>query len=594
MIFEIDGNIADTGDRVIAITKTGFDPSDISKRGIDLTNRITLPFTAQNNLIFKSAKYHNTTGNDARKYYAVKVKDNTVLLNGKGFLTGIDKNGYPFQAVDSSKELFDGMSGKIKDMDFESEDIAFNYAAYNTYKLLSSSLWVWPAVCCHERKITENTIFDGNPDGLKYSRPVFRFKTILEKIFDSQGWSISYDADILDRLAINSNSKKFFVTSYQKTLSATVTVAGTQNLTGLDTNDFEYNVTTVSTTINIGTAKTAFRLRGDISLGAEFSILIKATDGAGKIEEQRFYFGENDTEIDIYTDTFESDNATNNVEIILEGTGDFEFDTVYLYTLIEEIDLGDLESNLLQGYMVKAHDNLPDKSQMEIFKEAIYFSNSAIKPDSLEKTINLNTLRYLNKLKSLDWSGKFIQGSETTSTKLGNLAQKNWLKYDNDETLSTFVGADFFLVDSETLPTETDFLVMPYGASIDLEINSYQMAHFNVYGLNEETGATDYIRKNELNDRIIYIYNDPTNTFTIGRFLELDWKNLKTYWSPIFESLYSPELIRCEFNMNKLDFLGFDFLSTVYVEPLKSHFAVASIDDFSPGKETQTRMLKFK
>ena len=589
---EIEGQTANIGNEIIALSKKGFDISNLANRGIQISNRINLPFTQENHKIFNSAYVINSDNNYMDKYFKAKILDNFFIFNGVGFISKINNN-YQFQLVEKSKEFFDNLEKSIKELDFESNDITFNYTDYGNYKLLSNSIWVWPAVCMHEDK--QSSILDGNPSGLKYSRPMFRFKTILDKIFEENKWSITYDQTIINNFAISSNHDKFFVTSYQKTLDATIAVTVTHTLTGLNTNDFENNVTTTNTTIDIGSVITTFRLRGAVSVDSDFYIILKANDGAAKITEQRFYINQNTTEIDIFTDKFETDDANNYVEIILEGTGNFEFDNVYLYTLIDESDFDDLNTNPLLNYRVKVHDNLPEKSQYQIFKEAVLFTNSVINPDSLNKSIELNSLKILSKLYNENWSDKYVEDSDHKpgiSSKLGNYAQKNWLKYNNDHTINQYAGSDYFNINSEILKDETDLITFPYSASIDIEISTYEMAHFNIYGYNDTDSV--YEKINSLNERIVYVYNDPTDTFTLGRFVELEWKNMRVYWNSIFESLYRPRFIDAEFNLKSLDFYNFNFLRTVYIEKLKSNFIVLNIDDFRTNELTKCQLLKFK
>ena len=563
MRLEVNGYNVDLGNTIISISRAAIDVNNLSVKKIDFTNRFNLPKTQNNNQIFGSPYLVNSDNDNLDRTFPAKLIDQFFLFNGKGFLKELS-NKFKFQLAEKSKEFFNALNENINKLDFESDDFTYNTTSYNNLKLVSSSIWVWSVISQHEDKLLAKTLFETGDAKLKFTRPLFSFKTILEKIFDSQQWSLNYDEELIDCLAITSNAKHFFVTSYQKTLNGLIVVSGSQNLTGLDTYDFSNNVALTSTTIDIYNTKTAFRLRGGISANSEMKITIRSTIGSDVVNEE-FYINEETTEIDITTDEFSSDTGNNSIEILFDGVGPITFENLLLYTIIEEAELGNFDDNNLLDYRVKVYDNLPDIRQIDIFKDAVLIVNGIIKPDSLNKSITIQSLKYLSKLNSYDWSAKFDKGSGILSAQFENYAKTNYLIYDNDDTIDPIIGKSFFQVDNDSLKDTYNAIELRYSASREVTINNYIMADMNIY--------SDTERLNELNNRLLYVYNDPTNTFTIARFNQIDWRNLKeNYFSDFFSSLYRARILTGKMKLNKLDVLGFDFLKLIYIDDYKSYF----------------------
>lgn len=584
MELEVNGYTADIGTAIIAISRSAIDIDNLSLKKIDITNSFDLPKTQNNNQIFNSPYIINSNNRGLDRAYPAKLIDQFFIFNGKGFLKEL-ADTYKFQLAEKSKEFFNDLSQEIKKLNFEADDFQYNTTSYNNLKLLSSSVFVWSIICQHEKKLTDKTLFASGDAKLKFTRPLFRFKTILDKIFTSRGWTLEYDEELLDQIAITSNAEHFFVTSYQKTLSGEIIISGTHVLDDLDTVDYSYNVYLSNTNFNVWNIKTAVRLRGQISCTAQIKITVKANNGTDVTSEE-FYINQDTTEIDITTSEFESDTGNNLISIEFEGSGSITFYNTLLYTIIEEQNLGNFDDNELLQYYVKAYDNLPEIDQLEIFKDALILTNGIIKPDSLNSKIIIKSLKNTSRLKSYDWSKKINEKSEKITPLFGSYGRTNYLQYDNDETIDSIIGRNYFQINNDSLKETHIAIEMRYSASREVTINGYIMADMNIY--------SDTERLNELNHRLLYVYNDPTDSFTVARFSQLDWTNLKAnYYDKFFDSLYRPRIITVEMNLNKLDVLGFDFLKLVYIEYFKSYFYVLSIDDFVPNELTKVKLLKF-
>ena len=579
MKLEVNGIEADVSNSVIAINRTAINLENLSLRQIDFTNRFKLPKSNVNKQIFGSPQIMNSNNNGFDLLYDAKLIDQFFLFNGKGKLTEFDKKYFSFQLIEASREFFDDLNKPIYDLDFEDDDFTYNSANFTALNTPGTSVFVWPLISMHEDKSSAKLT-------RTYVRPCFLFKIILNKIFTSRDWTLEYDEDFIDSIGLSSNHKTFKVTSYQKTINTTYSVGGTDNIDNLDTNDFEHGVTTASETIDISDTSTAFRFRGLITTDADMTITIKGTASpSGDIKQEVIQLFEGINNIDFTSDKFSTDDANHSIEFIISGTGDIIFTDCLLYTIIEEEDFADLSTNPLDDYRVKAYDNLPNLNQIDIFRAAIIWTNSIIVPDSLNKKIELKTLKFQSLLNSKDWSEKYSSHSEKVKNYYSSYGQVNYLEYDNDETISYILGRGQFEINNEGLKDTNTLITMPFSASRDIEISSKTLAEFFIYE------DTQRIEDNDLNRRVVYIYQSGSY---YGRFTDLDFTTIiSQYYKDLFDSMKRLRLVNCEMNLNKLDVLGYDFRELVYIAYFKSYFIVLSIDDFIPNKLTNVKLLKY-
>lgn len=586
---EVNGKEVDLSNQIIALTRQVINPEEPTTRLIGISNKFQLPITQNNKEIFNFPFILNSNSLSLDKTYPAKYIDQTPIFDGVAFVRKYDVNTFDLQLADSSKDLFDNLKSGIKKLNFDDQDIIFNQTNYDVLKFPSSSrLWVWPIVSMHEDRTVDKSRFAPGNDGLKYSRPMFSLNYMLNKLVQNQNWTFGNDQDLTENVCFSSNHDKFYVTSYQKIISEALNLSGPENLTGLDAIDFNKGNILTSTTINIGATKTKFRLRGKVEAAGLTKIQIKGTESVTLKETvQEFLISSDQTEIDFTSKDFSSSANSITVQIIIDGTGNFEFKDLLLYTIIEEESFGDLSTNPLIDYKVKAYDNLLKVSQLDLFKLAAILTNSIYEPDSFTRNINIKSLNNLSKLNAFDWSDKYDQKSETIENVLTKYGQSNELVYDNDDTIDAAVGKDTFPVFNESFDDVKEYIKIPFGATNDIELSGFTVGDFDIYN--------DTERENKLNPRILYFYdNTEPADYTIGRFSELDWRSLKAnYYQSWFDSLYRTRVIEGLADLNKLDVLGFDFTKLIYIEYFKSYFFCLSIENYVPGKATKIKLLKF-
>lgn len=582
MEVKVNGQRVELGDSMPAITKKSIDINNPTTRFVDFTNKFILPDTNENRRILKHPK--SLDSNSLDNFFNVSIFDVFQIFTGKGYLSETLKDKLSLQVVDDSKDLFLALDADLKTISWDDKDTELSTTAINALNANDiTTCWHWGKLCLHENAIRANTdqVSGGGNDMCKYSRPSFNVQSFLKKAIEAQGYSYT-ESDI--KLAFSGWHNEFFFTSYQKNYSATeYNPSGSLTLTGLDTNDFEHaDITASSASIDIDTLKTKFRFRGTIESDALIDLIIRATDSvdSSKVTENKVSLNIGTNEVNFTTSDFQSDNGMD-VEVILSGTGTVTM-TGYLYTLHSDKEVANLSTNPFLGYRIKAYDNIPDMTFKDLFKLICTIGNQYQVVNVYEKTFNWGSLTKLNKLNAVDWSDKFIIGSESTTFQFPGLYQKNILKYNNDVTVKKEHGESYFNTVNKTLHSEGDYISLNFGASYDVAINSNLIGHAKVYS--DDTRIADQ----ELSIRLYWIDDD------ILRFQNINWNNLvSNYYESLFNSFSRVRVIECEMNLSKLDVLSWDEKQLVYIDYFKTTFIVLEITNFIPGRLTKVKLLAY-
>jgi len=567
----------------IRITKQAYDFTDLQKRYIGRSNQFTLPKTQTNIMILGNPSALGSTNRPFERKHIARIEDGYILLTGIAIIE--ESNGeFKVQVIEDSKIFFEAAKENLNQLDFDSEDIVYNAATFAVLNNPTSSVWLWGIHSAHTNKKATNTAISGN---LAFTRPWFNLAVITQKIFDKHGWSFDKlsEFDEFNQGILSSNHEAFYVTSYQKTLNTSY-VAG--NITGLDSNDFEKNVTTTSTTIDVGDTTTSVRIRGNVTTTSDMTLRVQALSspsGTDQVDEL-FVIGENDTYIDFETAPISTDENSNVIQIILVGTGTVTFDNTLLYTKIEESDLGGFKFDNLQGYKVKVFDNLPNIDQYDlIVTNIMVMFGAAFNTDSFNKKLKVFSFDKFNKFNSYDWSKKFIEDSETIKPIKSNYGQTNFLQYENDDLTFESIGRDQFIINNDNISKEEVLTNLAFSASTQVTIAGFQLLDMAVYNDDERVGSAS--------PRIGYYYDSGGSTYV--NFTPLKWSELSSkYYSRIIPSLQRARFIEASFDLNKLDVIGFDFEKCVYIKKLEGHYLVLNIADYVEGQPTKCNLLKLE
>ena len=576
----IDDVEIEIGDAIIAITKQAYGFSNLSVRNISRSNQFSTPKAQATTDLLESPDRLDTDSNNYDKKYKALYIDDDILLNGSAILKNtIDK--YTWQLIDKANLLFKGMSESIRRIgDVDQYDFVFEQASYTNLIIKNDNFWVWTINNQHVENDPNKTRLQAGNSGLEYSRPGFDMNFIIDQSLAELGWKMTdLTSEAEANLTFISNAKTFCITSYEKIYDNDT---GIGDLTVFNFN--EGNTFTGTDTIDIEDITSTFRLRGFITVTADTTILFNGVDQVGDIICDQFNLPIGRQFYDLTTKEFKTDSPR--IEVTISATGTFVFEDVRLYTLIEEEFFTNLGSNPLLDYRVKTYDNLPDISQLELFRTfwtmlGVYFT-----PDSFTQTLNAFFIKDLNEFQSIDWSDKFIKNSETISNTIGSYSQINDLKYNNDEEVASDLGSDVFEINNENIKNRSDAITLPFGASFDTILDAFDMADLKIYN-----DANREVYDNDLSERILFYYEDTGVSYS--KFIDLDWKNLRSkYYSGLFDSLNRTRVIQADFNLTKLDVISFDFTKLVYIEEFQSYFYVLPISQFRSNRKTKVTLLQ--
>lgn len=614
----IDGEYVDSGESIISVTKQGYDFTDLLKRFVGRTNRFSIKKTSAGQQAFGVPEDIATKSKGFETSYNCDITDEGVIVI-KGFAILAEAGDkYNIQVVDRAKVLFDLLEADLNLIDVEDSDFIFGFGAEAVLNQPNSTVWIWGADCQHIEKKLSKTIFEYNPSvpgsqDVRYSRPHFNVREIIDRIFSDKGWEFTdFDgSDKLDAAIITSNHKEFYVTSYEKNL-VTYYGAGNYTLGGLDGYVFKQDdVDVTPTTIDIKGQEAAFRLRGPVTVIGNWEITFTATSSPNgdDVTVQSFGLNDTDTSIDFTTDIFKTDEASNIVSITISGSGSgavLDMSSLKLYNIIKESSFANLSTNPLQGFKVKTYDNLLDITQMDFMRQIWAIFGVGININQVEKKIIPFAYRNFSRDILADWSGKYVDESINVSSPMLS-GRTNYFVYDNDETLPSLDGSGTVFADNDNLPDFYEAFRSYFSASQQITIQGNDVFINYYFTVSYLPIYNDTGRENVLNPRIL-LYRPGTGfpNFGVGTFFSsftssvpsespegISFKNiLDNDYAEIVKAIKKNRLIRADFILNKLDVISFDFSKMMYCEELKSFFFVIKIDNFIPGRATSCEILK--
>jgi len=562
---EINNTEIELGTNRIVLNKESFSVENWESKKIDFSESLTVPrinFMKLNTL------------------YDFKYKENgSIVFIGIAILLSETKTESEIILLDNSISLFDSMNENLNKLELDSQDFVFNLTEYAAKKVLNSSIWLWSAANNHTEKILSKNILSNN---LAFSRPFFSCKRLLELIFDVKKWTFetSLKSELLNKLIISSNHETFYFTSYEKTFNETIVNTGL-SLIELDSYSFIKTDSIISTYTLSLNYKTNIRFRGYITSDSEQILQIVATSSAAtNSETQNFTINKGRNYYDFTSNDFETVDPTYDLDFNFVGSGSLVLENFRIYTLINEIDFGNISAANFTDFLIKTYDNIPNISQKELFKNCLNSIGGLFKTDSLRKKININSLGELSKLSSLDWSNKFIENSEK-KVSLDSFGKNNYFNYNNKENSN--LGRGLFTIENDTLINSKIVFSSIFGACSEVLINTNSISDFAVYN--------DTERINTFNCIISYYEN--VAAYSIARFNLLNGNNiLIDYYKNITQAVQNGEILEVEIILNNSDFFNFDFTRTIYIKSLKATFYILKINNYIHNTQCELIMLR--
>ena len=606
MEIKVNGIEIDASGAVVAASRQAFDLSDLKSRFFGRTNQFTIPKTLKNQNVFKNPHRTDSNGRGFDTEYIVEVTDNgSLIASGKGILQEAG-NDYRLQVVDVVRELFDLMNSPVRDLyDADGSDFYYNASAYSQLKVENDSLWLWALDNQHVSHLDSRTLINNE---IRYTRPHFSVFNIIKSILKKYNWSISDFAgnDKFKRGIISSNHESFYFSSYQKTLNQIIG-PGTTELTGLNINDYS-EFTAGSNYIQLAGRKSRIRIRGNISPASNYYVEVRAVGSKTVIDS--FEIASGDGFVNYTSPELDSDTPDNKVYISFTGSGSIDLSGVLLYTIVEESEYGNMSSFGFQDVLVKTYDNLPDISQIDFFKEVISIFGIGFSSNQVQRVIKPFSYSEIKRENSIDWSGKFIEGSENMKPIKGSTGKTTYISYSNDSSIGSLTGSGSFLLDNSTLPDSNTVLRSQFSASPNTVITQDAGGGFFAYYDTADMPCYDDSGRVSTFGARMKVYYDigvtgiPVelssyfNSFDEKRWpvisqSGIDGKSLvEGEYSIIVNAFKKNRLVECYIMLSKLDFVSFDFSRPVYIKQLGGLFLVKELSNFIAGRKTECYLYK--
>ena len=269
-----------------------------------------------------------------------------------------------------------------------------------------------------------------------------------------------------------------------------------------------------------------------------------------------------------------------------------------------QIDISEVDTSVLSNYYLNFNDNLVDElvqasneptflvkdwipaiKTTEFFKAIChifgwYLENT---PDGL-KLVDYNTAT--DKSRAVDWSEKVISVGdvpESIEFKYADYAQRNWMRYEPDESIVYPTDADGSIdIADKTLENDKTLCTLPFAASYKDEIIQYRTV------LDENNNpVVEFIKTDP---RIMGLLENTTAPWLY--FVDnLKFANIiANKYSAYSAMLARPTVVEVQLRLDEFDLLQLDFTRPVYLARYASYFVIIEIQ--SDGDVSTAKLLK--
>lgn len=572
--------------------------NDISDRGIAFSNMITLPSSSKNLRLtgFPNRLSFNNLAFERTKPYQI-VYQNTIVSEGDLIVKSYsEKDGIKIQMAEGFNFWQSIGSKKLRDLDLFSDYLEFSAATYNTISTKTGSVWLWSFIRAFDDTVT------GDPPGDQltsrvYSRPSYRVKTLLDNIVSQSGFDIEYNNTLnsteLDDFGFLSNTRDFAVTDNRRIYENVTIPSGLLNLNSASVEfSLAGNTQIVGlTNLENNLYKTSLVLKGTFSaLNAGF-ITITTISGAETLIETIGY-NQGPNFINYQTNEFEIDSTTT----VLFST-DVNAECFRVIAHINESAIVEVEGDwvgggggppdersILNDFEMMADYNLPNITQLDLFKAIVKMFFLKVDTDNLKKMIELDSFAdVLTINNSIDVSNKLRRfPSVSTGDFFGQL---NVMRYSNDDDVNESLGEANFNIDNDSIQREKLFMEIPqFSASNQALIEDNTTITVFIY---TENGRTS------VKDRICDFGTGVGVPFSCRFSLSTMQSMFTKYYSSFVNSVRRERIMNIDVLLNRIDFNRINKSPIIYIKDLKSYFLVLSISNFEPGKFSSLKVVKY-
>lgn len=278
------------------------------------------------------------------------------------------------------------------------------------------------------------------------------------------------------------------------------------------------------------------------------------------------------------------------------------------------------------GQTVQCERIFPDISQKDLLKDTFQRFGIICQTDNASKTISFNSFRDIvsNIPVAKDWSSKCIDQGKQVSFQLGNYAQINHMKYQNDNNvLPLKFGWSQININDQTLPSSADLFVSPFAATLNRPFYGGTIAQIlmmdNTSSSNNfsisvsprilidqklnigQLGKTVTFTDGNGNSRVIndvistpYFYKpdapEPEPGYGPGSLLFDDLR--RKYYPQLEKILKQTKKVVRYILLTPRDILELDLLIPVYLQQDGAYYYINKIDAWRKGQPTKVELVK--
>ena len=564
-------------DTKINVSRTIFDLSDLSKRGMKFTNAFVLPITAINDRLCGCPSRLSSNNQSFEKTYPYQLVDvNSIVSTGDLIVKDYDeKKGIKIQLVEAYNFWARAGEKRLNDLVNHEDDFQFTAANMNALKTKSSSVFVTALHTATGNK-NDTALVD-----YTYTRPCYNFRVLLDKICEDLGYTVDYGTvltnTVLEDVGCMSNAVDFFITDFKRRFEGV-------NLSGA----INYSLSSVvipatgNTTIGLNaltfnTYKTSVVIKGRVSSNFDTSIDVTFSDRTEKIAISK----------GIQFINFRSDVAEIGDSCIISCPDIVSLDDVYIYSAVREGDKFDIDGDIdIFNYWVLSDYNLPVityKAFIKVLAKMFFLDcvvdeqNQILKLTYLGGAIDTNNF--------VDLTGRVNRNNKWSAGKV--FGRLNVFTYQNDNDVDSDLGRAYFNIQNENAKPVKDFIsVSEFSASNEVTVSGNTIMSAPIYNTSEN-------KRQAVSNRIVF-FNE-TGSFGINAtFNQISFQRLyANHYFNLIENTKRERVLKFDVFLTNLLFNQLQTTPIIYDKDQESYFLVSSIGKFNRKQLAELEVVKY-
>ena len=571
----INGEEADFDQKRVQLNKLLFDLSDLTKRGINFTNALTLPPTSKNHKLtgFPNRLSSSNLSFETRQDYEL-LNDSRIMSTGKVVIKEYDpKKGIKVQLAEGYDFWNDAGSKLLNDLNLHAFDFAFSNTNMDARKTIASDIFV-TALHTATGNSTDTAL-----NTYQYTRPCYFWKRIIDLIAADVGYTVDY-GNVLELTELNnvgnlSNTEKFFVSDYKVRFQNDLQ-SGTIDYTDATSvfSKASPSTTRSGATLTNGTYKTSYVIKGQVTSVVATQLVLSNGD--------RVAIPQGTSQLNYRTDELEigsNFNITFPTEVLL--------DDVYIYAAINEGDIFEVDEAInITGYLVLADYNLPNQTLKQFLKTAMSLFFLDVSINDAQKQITFTYLPDLINTNNVqDYSKKVVRNSPYRNGK--TYGRLSVFSYQNDDELNEDFGKAFITVPNENAPEAKTIINIPeYSASNEVNVSGENVISVPIYNIVE-------FKRESVRDRIVF-FNE-AGTFGINAtFSPISWQRLySNHYLDFVEATKRERVISLPALLNNTDYRTLQQSPLIYIAWMQATFLVTEVKKFEKNQTCILEAIKY-